>query len=124
INKYYVSCIKVDLCIYQAEDGIRDRNVTGVQTCALPIFEEYGGWESEQVIDDFVNYDIVLFEAFKDKVKYWITMNEQNIFTTLGWMTAQHPPGKFDDEKMYYLVNHHAFLAHAKSVLRFKEIIP
>src|SRR5699024_11721931 len=22
---------------YQAEDGIRDRNVTGVQTCALPI---------------------------------------------------------------------------------------
>src|SRR5207249_7384041 len=26
---------------FQAEDGIRDRNVTGVQTCALPIF---GGW--------------------------------------------------------------------------------
>src|SRR5699024_12197140 len=28
------------LCIFyffQAEDGIRDRNVTGVQTCALPI---------------------------------------------------------------------------------------
>src|SRR5438067_6787003 len=25
---------------FQAEDGIRDRNVTGVQTCALPI---YGG---------------------------------------------------------------------------------
>src|SRR5699024_986769 len=24
----------------QAEDGIRDRNVTGVQTCALPIYEE------------------------------------------------------------------------------------
>src|SRR5207249_6046974 len=24
---------------FQAEDGIRDRNVTGVQTCALPIFE-------------------------------------------------------------------------------------
>src|SRR5699024_11495736 len=23
----------------QAEDGIRDRNVTGVQTCALPIFQ-------------------------------------------------------------------------------------
>src|SRR5699024_2892983 len=25
---------------FQAEDGIRDRNVTGVQTCALPIFTE------------------------------------------------------------------------------------
>src|SRR5699024_11303904 len=25
----------------QAEDGIRDRNVTGVQTCALPIYIEW-----------------------------------------------------------------------------------
>src|SRR5699024_11391573 len=38
-------CIDLDsvffLCFvfffFQAEDGIRDRNVTGVQTCALPI---------------------------------------------------------------------------------------
>src|SRR5437773_2951683 len=29
------------VCIFffQAEDGIRDRDVTGVQTCALPIYE-------------------------------------------------------------------------------------
>src|SRR5207249_6473951 len=25
---------------FQAEDGIRDRNVTGVQTCALPILNQ------------------------------------------------------------------------------------
>ena len=24
-------------CFFQAEDGIRDRDVTGVETCALPI---------------------------------------------------------------------------------------
>src|SRR5699024_3874844 len=28
---------------FQAEDGIRDRNVTGVQTCALPILDGGGG---------------------------------------------------------------------------------
>src|SRR5438067_10007904 len=28
---------------FQAEDGIRDRNVTGVQTCALPIFRDLLG---------------------------------------------------------------------------------
>src|SRR5437870_10803100 len=27
---------------FQAEDGIRDGHVTGVQTCALPIFESVG----------------------------------------------------------------------------------
>src|SRR5207249_9098856 len=26
--------------VFQAEDGIRDRNVTGVQTCALPIWPD------------------------------------------------------------------------------------
>src|SRR5437773_9290925 len=26
---------------FQAEDGIRDRDVTGVQTCALPIYRGY-----------------------------------------------------------------------------------
>src|SRR5699024_2083708 len=26
---------------FRAEDGIRDRNVTGVQTCALPISQDY-----------------------------------------------------------------------------------
>src|SRR5690554_7010418 len=28
---------------FQAEDGIRDADVTGVQTCALPISETIGG---------------------------------------------------------------------------------
>src|SRR5207248_6768800 len=30
----------VNFFFFQAEDGIRDRTVTGVQTCALPIFAE------------------------------------------------------------------------------------
>src|SRR5438067_9428389 len=32
---------------FQAEDGIRDRNVTGVQTCALPIYPG-GLWDESQ----------------------------------------------------------------------------
>src|SRR5699024_11570061 len=31
---------------FQAEDGIRDRNVTGVQTCALPIFMGERRWRA------------------------------------------------------------------------------
>src|SRR5207249_5714323 len=33
----------------QAEDGIRDRNVTGVQTCALPIYEGPIGRDDDHV---------------------------------------------------------------------------
>src|SRR5438067_4389742 len=31
-------CVLFIFFFFQAEDGIRDRNVTGVQTCALPIY--------------------------------------------------------------------------------------
>ena len=31
------SCVFLFFFFFQAEDGIRDRDVTGVQTCALPI---------------------------------------------------------------------------------------
>src|SRR5207244_8480750 len=35
--------LSTSLCLFfQAEDGIRDDLVTGVQTCALPICEAYG----------------------------------------------------------------------------------
>src|SRR6266704_5412198 len=44
---------------FQAEDGIRDRNVTGVQTCALPISccasldrQDYEGELRVWVVDD------------------------------------------------------------------------
>src|SRR5699024_11636942 len=37
-SHYRAPLICHSLCFFfQAEDGIRDRNVTGVQTCALPI---------------------------------------------------------------------------------------
>src|SRR2546430_6262278 len=34
-----------DVFFFQAEDGIRDLTVTGVQTCALPIYSENGAVE-------------------------------------------------------------------------------
>src|SRR5699024_11582137 len=47
-------CLFFSFFFFQAEDGIRDRNVTGVQTCALPILEF-------QVSDD--NKAIMLLES-------------------------------------------------------------
>src|SRR5690554_4485102 len=34
-----------DQCFFQAEDGIRDADVTGVQTCALPIWAKDMEWQ-------------------------------------------------------------------------------
>lgn len=82
--------------------------------------DEYGGWESRKVIDDFVAYADVCFKHYADRVKYWIVMNEPNIFTQLGYMLKLHPPG-IEDEATYLKTFHHTVLAHAKTVLLYKE---
>jgi len=38
----YVDIIRFFMFCFQAEDGIRDTSVTGVQTCALPIYHNDG----------------------------------------------------------------------------------
>ncbi|MBB5887387.1 glycoside hydrolase family 1 protein [Lactovum miscens] len=83
--------------------------------------DEYHGWESRQIIPDFVNYAETLFNAFKGRVKYWISLNEQNVFTQHGWVLATHPPGK-KDMKLFYQVNHHANLVNAAVINKFHEL--
>ena len=82
----------------------------------------YGGWESEEIIEDYVNYAKTLFKAYGSKVKYWITFNEQNIFTSLGWLTAQHPPGKFDDQKTFLSSEPSRLYGTCKAVLAYREM--
>lgn len=83
--------------------------------------DEYNGWESRQIIEDFTNYAETLFEAFRGKVHYWISLNEQNIFTSLGYLLAAHPPGVTDPKRMYE-VNHIANLANASVINKFHEL--
>jgi len=42
-DELYGACLDGFLFFFQAEDGIRDLIVTGVQTCALPISDRNGG---------------------------------------------------------------------------------
>lgn len=53
----------------------------------LHLADAYGGWANRKLIDLFTRYAKVLFERYKDKVKYWITINEINVlggYWTLG----------------------------------------
>src|SRR5699024_12722264 len=45
-------CMEWIVFFLQAEDGIRDRNVTGVQTCALPISCYAAGTAPSRLDDD------------------------------------------------------------------------
>lgn len=83
--------------------------------------DEYEGWESRKVIEDFLAYAKFCFETFNDRVKYWIINNEPNIFTGLGYLLAMHPPGK-TDMKAYLNTYHISALVHAHTVNMYKDL--
>lgn len=105
-------------------DALLEKGITPLVTLYhwdLPqaLQDKYEGWLSRSVVDDFVAYAGLCFERFGDRVKHWIVMNEPNIFTSLGYQLALHPPGIQDDAK-YLTAFHHTVLAHAQTVLYFK----
>lgn len=85
--------------------------------------DQYGGWESREVIEYFDQYCRTLFTRFKDKVKFWVTFNEQNVFTSMGYRWQHHPPNVSNVQRMFE-ANHIINLANAKAINSFHELVP
>ena len=45
----------------------------------LMLQDSYGGWLSENIVNDFVEYARVCYGRFGDRVKYWITVNTSRL---------------------------------------------
>ena len=76
--------------------------------------EKNGGWNNRETIDAFVEYADVLFNHFGDKVKYWLTINEQNTMILHPGAIGIPKGGKLPSKKELYQQNHHMLLAQAK----------
>lgn len=76
--------------------------------------EKKGGWSNREVIDAFVEYAKVLFDNFGHKVKYWLTINEQNTMILHPGAIGVPKGGKLPSKKELYQQNHHMLLAQAK----------
>ena len=85
--------------------------------------DEYGGWEDRCIIADFENYCVTLFKRFAGKVKYWVSLNEQNYNLTNAYQLGTHPPAVQDRER-FYAANHIAFLANATAISAFRQYVP
>ena len=95
----------------------------------------YNGWAGRECIDLFVHYCEVIFERYKDKVKYWLTFNEINCgtmpmgnFLSLGILNSDEPSVSFnaqpDIPALRYQGLHHQFVASAKVVKLAHEKYP
>ncbi|KAK9268840.1 hypothetical protein L1049_000604 [Liquidambar formosana] len=116
----------------------------GIQPCVtlyhwdLPqmLEDRYEGWLNKQIIKDFEHYAFTCFQAFGDRVKYWITFNEPHGFALQGYDTGLQAPGRCSilgqvfcktgiSSVEPYIVAHNILLSHAAAYhsyeLHFKE---
>ena len=97
------------------------------------LVEKFNGWYGREVIDCFVRYASVLFERYKDKVKYWLTFNEINSGTmpmgaALSLGTIKGFTGSVkelpDEPQIRFQALHHQFVASAKVIKLAHEKYP
>ena len=87
--------------------------------------EKKGGWSRRESVDEFVNFAKILYENYGDRVKYWLTINEQNVLTLNGEVIGTCDLKGVDNKyKKLYQENHHMLLAQAKAMALCHEMVP
>ncbi|KAH6795714.1 hypothetical protein C2S51_036700, partial [Perilla frutescens var. frutescens] len=91
----------------------------------------FGGWLSPLMQEEYLHFAEICFKNFADRVKYWITLNEPNLYSEMAYERANYPParcsppfgdcasGNSDVEPL--IVVHNMLLAHAKAAKLFRE---
>ncbi|XP_027355483.1 cyanogenic beta-glucosidase-like isoform X2 [Abrus precatorius] len=93
--------------------------------------DEYGGFLSPHIVDDFRDYAELCFKEFGDRVKHWITLNEPRSVSKNGYANGRFAPGRCSDWLKRnctggdsgtepYLTSHYQLLAHAAAAKLYK----
>lgn len=75
-----------------------------------------GGWLNPDSSDWFAEYTAVVVKRFSDRVRHWMTLNEQQCFIGLGHQVGNHAPGLKLDWPEVLRGWHNGLLAHGKAV--------
>lgn len=99
----------------------------------LEMTKEFNGFANRKSIDYFLKFCDVIFENYKNDVKYWILFNEINILTrpTGNWWHSgiihegtKDFANQVDDEQIRLQSLHYQLVAGAKAVILGKKINP
>lgn len=82
--------------------------------------------------NDYGDFAELCFKEFGDRVKHWITFNEQYVFIINGYGVGAFAPGRCSSWQPFnctggnsgtepYIVGHHQILSHAVAVKIYKS---
>lgn len=80
--------------------GLRDRGIEPMVTLhhfSDPLWlAQKGGWTNPDVVPYFSRYADQVVQALGDLVTLWCTINEPNVYATMGYILGKFPPGIHD----------------------------
>ncbi|KAL8028510.1 hypothetical protein ABFX02_14G165400 [Erythranthe guttata] len=95
--------------------------------------DEYRGFLSPLIVDDYLDFADLCFKEFGDRVKHWITFNEPFIFVSTGYdggFAGSLAPGRCsswgncaqgDSATEPYVAGHHILISHAAAVKLYRQ---
>src|SRR5688500_18979117 len=109
----------------QLVDGLLDAGITPYVTLFhwdYP-YELYcrGGWLNPDSPRWFAEYTQVIADRLSDRVRHWITLNEPQVFLTLGHREGLHAPGLKLAWMDVLRAMHHTLLSHGRAVATLRE---
>jgi beta-glucosidase len=100
-------------------DGLLERGIEPLVTLYhwdLPqSLEDEGGWLNRDTVERFAEYAAACFDAYGDRVRRWITINEPWIVGLLGYRLGLHAPGH-QNVREEVTAFHHLLLAHGRAM--------
>ena len=83
--------------------------------------QELGGWKNDEIQEWYLSYAKAVVKKLSDRVKYWFTFNEPQMFIMMGYVTGSSAPYK---HQVFSFRKHHLrnmLLAHGKAVKMIRE---
>lgn len=83
--------------------------------------QDKGGWKNDRIVDWYLRYAEAVVDALSDKVTYWMTFNEPQMFIMMGYVAGSAAPYRHD---VFSFRRHHLrnfLLAHGRCVKMIRD---
>jgi beta-glucosidase len=108
-------------------DACLERGIQPWLTCYhwdLPqTLQDKGGWASRDIVGWFSEYVHTIGQAYGDRVKNWMVLNEPAGFISLGYMMGMHAPG-IRSLKQFMKAIHYSCLSLAEGGRALRDAVP
>jgi beta-glucosidase len=78
--------------------------------------EDKNGWLNRDTAQAYADYAGIVVKRLGDRVDFWSTFNEPQVFTACGYQVGVHAPGRKETPKNFYQIIHHVLLAHGLGI--------